>query len=399
MGGHSSGEVASATVCEAMSRSVFEHCPDPEGSFTEDDFRVALDDAFNALDAKDDGAVKKMGTTLTFLKFHDQGCTIAHMGDSRVYHIRPGEGVEDTDILYRTSDHSLVNDLVKIGELTPEEARHSKQKNVITRAMQPCMEKRPKADIYTTADIRPGDYFLMCSDGILEQMDDDESIKFIFSRRGGDDSRKVDMLIKATAQNNDNHSAIIVHVTDVINPIEDKAVIVEANSELDNDVPQDAGNSTGGTPLFRVLRYLIIAAIVILAVFVVYSIFIKKPDSEDSPVQETRRSRPEQVEHRRSRPEEKPSVQDDAVENVHESDVFQDEAVMSDTQAAEDTSDVDELQQIPEDSSDVSEYASTDSLNATSSRTPMDIPRFKKDDKDIPESDSQKIKEKYENIH
>lgn len=399
MGGHSSGEVASATVCEAMSNSVFEHCPDPEGSFTEDDFRVALDDAFNALDAKDDGAVKKMGTTLTFLKFHNQGCTIAHMGDSRVYHIRPGEDVEDTEILYRTSDHSLVNDLVKIGELTPEEAKHSKQKNVITRAMQPCMEKRPKADIYTTADIRPGDYFLMCSDGILEQMEDDDSIKFIFSRRGGEDSRKVDMLIKATAQNNDNHSAIIVHVTDVINPVEDKAVTVEDTSEPDNDATEDAGNSTGKTPLFRVLRYLIIVAIVILAIFVIYSIFIKKPDTEETPAQETRRSRQEQVEHRRIRPKEKPSVQDDsAIESVHESDAFHGEAVISDTQSVEETSELDELQQISEDSSEVSEPVSADSLNATSSRKPMNIPRFNKDDKDIPESDSQKIKDKYENI-
>ncbi|MBO5932872.1 MAG: serine/threonine-protein phosphatase, partial [Bacteroidaceae bacterium] len=134
MGGHSSGEVASQTVCSSMSSSVLNNCPDSEGSFSDEDFKIALDDAFNALDAKDNGAVKKMGTTLTFLKLHSDGCTIAHIGDSRVYHIRPGKEAADTEILFQTVDHSLVNDLIKIGELTPEEAKFSKQKNVITRA-------------------------------------------------------------------------------------------------------------------------------------------------------------------------------------------------------------------------------------------------------------------------
>ena len=173
MGGHSAGEVASRTVCEAMSASVFTHCPDAEGVFSDADFQRALGDALDSLDSKDNGAEKKMGTTLGFLKLHAGGCTMAHIGDSRIYHIRPGKGVEDTEILFQTEDHSLVNDLVKIGELTPEEAKHSRQKNVITRAMQPNMERRPKADIHHTWDIRPGDYFMLWSDGMLEQMEDE----------------------------------------------------------------------------------------------------------------------------------------------------------------------------------------------------------------------------------
>ena len=218
MGGHDAGEVASATVCEAISNSVFRNAPDPEGEFTDEILLKAIDDAFIALDEHDNGAEKKMGTTMTFLKFHDKGCTIAHMGDSRVYHIRPGKSAEDTKILFVTEDHSLVNDLVKIGELTKEEAKTSRQKNVITRAMQPKMERRPKADIYHTSDIRPGDYFYMCSDGMLEQMEDD-NLCFNFSEKTGDDNNKVTILINATNQNKDNHSAIIVHVLDVIDPL------------------------------------------------------------------------------------------------------------------------------------------------------------------------------------
>ncbi len=251
MGGHSAGEVASSTVCEALSASIFSRCPDPEGAFTDDDFRAALSDAYDALDTKDNGASKKMGTTLTFLKFHDKGCTIAHIGDSRVYHIRPGETPSDTEILFQTRDHSLVNDLVKIGELTPEEAKHSKQKNIITRAMQPCMERRPRADIRTITDIRPSDYFMLCSDGILEQMED-EDIQCIFSQTGGDAPNKVDILIDVTKENRDNHSAFLVHVTDVIDPLpvptptkaddtqEAESTEAEATASVKDETPKQA---------------------------------------------------------------------------------------------------------------------------------------------------------------
>lgn len=228
MGGHSAGEVASSTVCEAMSQSILSKMTDPKAVFTDDDFKNALDDAYQALDAKDDGAEKKMGTTMTFLKLHQQGATIAHIGDSRVYHIRPGKNVEDTEILFQTSDHSLVNELVKLGEMTPEEAKTSKRKNIITRAMQPGLDNRHKADIYHTNDIKAGDYFMLCTDGILEQMEDD-NIKYIFSEKGGDDNNKIDLLIKVTEHNKDNHSAIIVHITDVV----DTVIAIKESSEID----------------------------------------------------------------------------------------------------------------------------------------------------------------------
>ena len=221
MGGHAAGEVASATVCEAMSRSVLGSVPDPEGDFSDENLQTAVDDAFRALAevaGETEVGEKKMGTTMTFLKFHSQGCTIAHMGDSRVYHIRPGKGREDSVILFQTSDHSLVNDLIKVGELTPEEARHSRQKNIITRAMQPNPDRQPRADVYHTADIRPGDWFYLCSDGMLEEMDDD-NLLFNFSEATGDDANKVKILTQATSQNRDNHTAIIVHVMEVIDPL------------------------------------------------------------------------------------------------------------------------------------------------------------------------------------
>lgn len=299
MGGHSAGEVASDTVCRSMSESVSLQCPDAEGKFSDDNFRQALSDAFDALDTKDNGATKKMGTTLTFLKLHEEGCTIAHIGDSRVYHIRPGNNADDTEILFQTYDHSLVNDLIRVGQLTPEEAKHSKQKNVITRAMQPLMERRPKADIYHSHDIQPGDYFMLCSDGILENFEDD-NIKYIFSARAGDDPKKVDMLIKATENNRDNHSAIIVHILDVINPIgkhaegdgNECAIGCEDTSkeQVSADAPsQDApmaysvtpsrpsmpSKSHGNSGKLPYLKYLVALIIVALLCWGIFTIFAK----------------------------------------------------------------------------------------------------------------------------
>lgn len=269
MGGHSAGEVASSTVCEAIKESIFTRCPHPEGVFADEDFAIALNEAFLALDAKDNGAERKMGTTLTFLKLHAQGCTIAHIGDSRVYHIRPGKRVEDTQILFQTLDHSLVNDLIKIGELTPEEAKYSKQKNVITRAIQPNMERHPKADLYHSSDIRPGDYFMLCSDGILEQMEDD-NIKFIFSEKAGNASNKVDMLIKATEQNHDNHSAILVQILDVIHPtVHEKPACREALLD-DEEEALKQSNSAVSSIINRFIKCLILLLFIVVICYVGY---------------------------------------------------------------------------------------------------------------------------------
>lgn len=245
MGGHESGEVASATVCEAMSRYIMENCPDAEGEFTDDNLREAITAAFDALDGKDnnESGKKKMGTTMTFLKLHNKGCTIAHIGDSRIYHVRPGKTAEETRILFQSRDHSLVNDLIKVGELTPEEAKTSNIRNIITRALQPHMEYRPKAEIHYTHDIRPGDYFMLCSDGILEEFED-EHIQYYFSEEGGDIDSKVEKIIADTENNRDNHTAFLIHIIDVIDPLpvvtedtsigkdEDTLVDIDENGEI-----------------------------------------------------------------------------------------------------------------------------------------------------------------------
>lgn len=291
MGGHDAGEVASATVCEAMGHSIHSDGHDADGIFTEKDFLNALDAAYNALDKKDNGAAKKMGTTMTFLKLHNQGATIAHIGDSRVYHIRPGKTGKDTKILFETSDHSLVNDLIKVGELTREEARLSNQKNVITRAMQPHLSPRPKADIHTTADIRPGDYFYLCSDGMLEQddMENGTTLRNIFSSQGGDDDNKVEILRSVTDDNNDNHTAIIVHILDVT---DNKPVAARPKSDRMATVSDSEVSAASAAPVAvrrpsrgksALIAFFIVAACVAAVIF-----FMKKGDDDKKTLEEVR---------------------------------------------------------------------------------------------------------------
>ena len=210
MGGHDAGEVASQTVCRAMASSVL----GAGDSFDDRVFLKALSDAYDALDVRDTGAKKKMGTTMTFLKLHSGGATIAHIGDSRVYHIRPGKTAEDTRILFKTKDHSLVSALIQAGELTEEEAKTFPRRNVITRAMQPHTNPRPKADIAHITDIRAGDWFYLCSDGMLKNMDDTQ-LRHNFSDAAGDDEQKRAGLVAATEFNKDNHTAIMVHILSV----------------------------------------------------------------------------------------------------------------------------------------------------------------------------------------
>ena len=166
MGGHEKGEVASAAVCEGLSQAIGELLPAGE-ALTDQQFESALTKAFDALDAADVAHEGKMGTTMTFLCLHKGGCLVAHIGDSRIYHLRP----QSEQVLYRSRDHSLVQQLYELGEISYNEMGTSQRKNIILKAMQPFQEERSKATLVHITDILPGDYFYLCSDGMLEQME------------------------------------------------------------------------------------------------------------------------------------------------------------------------------------------------------------------------------------
>lgn len=218
MGGHESGEVASGTVCQTISNYILSRLA-PDQPLDDALFEEALSAAYAAVNAQDTSGQKKMGTTLTFLCFHKGGCTVAHIGDSRIYHLRPSTN----EILYRSRDHSLVYDLFEVGEMTYEELKTAKNKNVITRVIMANQERPSKADIVHITNIKPGDYFYLCSDGMLEQMDDQELMEIFRSDRTDEQKRKV--LVGQTVDNSDNHSAYIIHIESVEGEIGDEMLL------------------------------------------------------------------------------------------------------------------------------------------------------------------------------
>ena len=209
MGGHDHGEVASQTVAETIGRYIADRLP-AEAPLPDSLLTDAIAEAYNQLEARDNPAdTKKMGTTLTLLCLHRGGATMAHIGDSRIYHFRPSTHA----ILYQSRDHSLVMDLYLSGELTRDEIDTYEGKNIITRAMQPAQERRNRPDIVHTTDLRAGDYFLLCSDGIIETLSDEQLLRHLSA--DATDEEKCRRLQQLTIKHQDNHSAYLIRILSV----------------------------------------------------------------------------------------------------------------------------------------------------------------------------------------
>ena len=147
-----------------------------------------------------------MGTTLVASLFYDNKVSIAHVGDSRMYLLR-GNRFEQI-----TMDHSLLQELVDRGFYSQEEAQRSTNRNYVTRALG--VEANVEVEVQEI-DVQKGDYFLMCSDG-LPDMVEDEDIHLTISTFSNDVRTVGEQLIKLTNDNGgrDNVSVILVRVAD-----------------------------------------------------------------------------------------------------------------------------------------------------------------------------------------
>lgn len=208
VGGCDKGEVASQTVCQSIAKAMAG--TDFTNDFTNQHFHKVLDAAYNALDkiANDDN--RDMGTTMTFVCFHAGGCTMAHIGDSRIYQIRPAEG-----IIYRSDDHSLVNSMVHNGMLTPDEADTHPERNVITRYMEAVEadQNRCMATVMRTEDVKAGDYFLLCTDGVLHGISDDQLLDLLSDKES--DEEKMHTLAAKCKDSEDNNTAWLISIQSV----------------------------------------------------------------------------------------------------------------------------------------------------------------------------------------
>lgn len=201
VGGSSKGEVASRKACNFFA----EHL-----SLTSDFSLNGIEKTLVQCESKFDEYTsqnpdaKGMATTLTLLKLFPDKAVIGHIGDSRVYHVRNGE------ILFKTVDHSFVNELVASGFLTPEEAKTHPKRNQITRAVQGS-ENHTYIDVDVIDSVEINDYFMLCSDGILEGIDD----KFIqnnFLENNSLENLKELILNNCREKSNDNFTAIVIKI-------------------------------------------------------------------------------------------------------------------------------------------------------------------------------------------
>lgn len=205
VGGHEKGEVASKLVCQSMGALLAKH--DWTENFSNADFGHVLDTAYNELDANATASNRDMATTLVFAAFHGGGMTLAHIGDSRIYHIRPDEG-----IIYRSDDHSMVNSMVHSGMITPDEATCDSRRHIITRYMSPTDsdQTRCMATVLRTADVKEGDFVFLCSDGVLQSVDDDILIEIISSHNS--DLEIINEIKRRCQKSTDNSTATLIHV-------------------------------------------------------------------------------------------------------------------------------------------------------------------------------------------
>jgi len=208
VGGAEKGEIASSLACESIYTffSTF-----IEGDPSETFIHKAIQYTETRFDeyVSDHPEAKGMATTLTLVYIGDSGITVAHIGDSRIYQIRNGHPV------FRTEDHSLVNSLVKSGQISPEEALFHPQRNIITRAIHGTGNS-VQADVVHLSDVQPNDYLFMCTDGVIESMTDD-MLSRIFAENPTTESIKNTIVEFCSEKSRDNYSFYILPIQNVQN--------------------------------------------------------------------------------------------------------------------------------------------------------------------------------------
>jgi protein phosphatase len=145
-----------------------------------------------------------MGTTLVVVLFYDNRMTVAHIGDSRMYRMRGDQFIQVT------RDHSLLQEQIDSGMITAEQAKHSQNKNLVTRALG--IDATVESEIHEY-ETEPGDIYLLCSDG-LSDMVEDEDIGLTLQTLGSNLNLAAQQLVQMANDNGgrDNISVILVRV-------------------------------------------------------------------------------------------------------------------------------------------------------------------------------------------
>ncbi len=205
MGGHAGGCVASHTAAMTLLDTFGRQA---EIIPTKDAIVTAVNEANKAVYAKAQGepGLRGMGTTLTLLVFDSDAAWVTHIGDSRIYQLRKGRKI------YRTFDHSMVFERVKMGTLTEEQARQHPRSNELSKALGVL----PDVDFTVTKlAYRAGDRFVLCCDGVWNCKPEPELIKMLTEKESLDDTvattrETVETIGRENGGRHDNHTMIVV---------------------------------------------------------------------------------------------------------------------------------------------------------------------------------------------
>jgi len=220
MGGYNAGEVASGMATSLIADGLMEAWRPAEVDRMRREDAKALSErliqeqvarANNAIftTSQNNPECAGMGTTLVVCHFYDDFVTVAHIGDSRLYRLR-GDTIEQV-----TRDHSLLQEQLDSGLITPEEAKLSQNKNLVTRALG--IDPSVETEVHTY-DAEPDDVYLLCSDG-LSDMVEDEEIRMTLVTLKSNPALTVQQLVQAANDNGgrDNISAMLIRVAEHFN--------------------------------------------------------------------------------------------------------------------------------------------------------------------------------------
>ena len=203
MGGHAVGDLASRIAVETLPHAYLKS--DTES--IKDRVRDAVVAANRAIGDKgrENPEFSDMGTTCSALTLSPEGAIVGHVGDSRIYRVREG-GIEQL-----TFDHSLQWEMIRQGHATVDNVDLLHPRNVITRCLGP--EDNVRVDVEGPFDIRPGDQFVLCSDGLTGHVSDRE-IGSIVSHLNPAEATRLLIDMANFRGGTDNSTVVVIHVQD-----------------------------------------------------------------------------------------------------------------------------------------------------------------------------------------
>ncbi|HWY19260.1 MAG TPA: Stp1/IreP family PP2C-type Ser/Thr phosphatase [Solirubrobacteraceae bacterium] len=230
MGGAQAGEVASRIAVNVFEEGLGDTAEPESGLAARASLANARIHELSHSNAEHAG----MGTTLTAVYVTPEEVAIAHVGDSRAYRLRAGEFMRLTD------DHSLVDELLRQGKITPEEAVDHPQRSVITRALGP----EPAVEVDTRSFLaRAGDVYLLCSDGLTTMLAEERVAELMRSRPRLRDAGEALIAAANEAGGRDNITVVLFRLDDPSAPAPQLAPETEEQAVLATATPDGRGQA------------------------------------------------------------------------------------------------------------------------------------------------------------